>query len=100
MKRRIVWLLLPAALGTACGNDSDPKSACNQLIDAFTNAWVRCNKSPATARQTWTQAFSSCNPSTVDQARVDQCSGELASADCNFINGGRSPASCNGVLGQ
>jgi hypothetical protein len=100
MTRRIVSLLLPVVFVAACGDDQvDPQEACNQMVDAFTNAWVRCGKPAAMARQTWTQAFSGCNPNSVDRAKFEQCKSDLATADCNIVTTG-SPASCNGVLGQ
>ena len=98
MKHRIVGLLLPVVLVAACGDDEvDPQEACNQIVDAFTNAWVRCGKDPATSRKTWTQAFSGCNPNNVDRAKFEQCKSDLATADCNVVTSG-NPASCNGVL--
>jgi hypothetical protein len=101
MKRRIVGLLLPVVFVAACGGDDevDPKEACSQMVDAFTNAWVRCGKDPAFSRKTWTDAFSGCNPNSVDRAKLDQCKSDLTTADCNIVTSG-SPASCNGVLGQ
>lgn len=98
MKRRIVQLLLAASVVPACGDDEvDPQEACNQIIDAFTNAWVRCKKDPATSRKTWTDAFSGCNPNTVDRAKFDQCKADLATADCNIVTSS-APGSCVGVL--
>jgi hypothetical protein len=100
MKRRIVSLLLLVVCVAACGDDEvDPQEACSQIVDAFTNAWVRCGKDAAMARQRWTQAFSSCNPNSVDRAKFEQCKADLATANCALVTSG-SPASCNGVLGQ
>ena len=102
MKRRIAWLVLPVTLFAACGNDDiDPKEACSQMVDAFTNAWVRCERSASTARQTWTTALSSCNPNSVDTAKFEQCKADLASADCAVIKtGGYPKGNCDSVLGQ
>ena len=98
MKRRIAGLLLPVVFVAACGDDEvDPQEACNQMVDAFTNAWVRCGKDPNTSRQTWTKAFNGCNPNTVDRAKFDQCKSELSTADCNVVTTS-APASCVGVL--
>jgi hypothetical protein len=100
MKRHIVPVLFAVLFVQACGGDElDPKEACNQMVDAFTNAWVRCGREATASRQTWTQAFSNCNPNSVDQARFEQCKSDLATADCNVVTSG-SPASCKGVLGQ
>lgn len=93
-------MLIPVVCAVSCGGDDelDPKEACNQMVDAFTNAWVRCNIEVTTARQTWTQAFSSCNPNSVDRARFEQCKADLNSADCASVK--NLPASCKGVLAQ
>lgn len=97
---RILSLLLPVVFVAACGDDElDPKEACNQIVDAFTNAWVRCGRDAAQSRQTWSTAFKDCNPNSVDRAKFEQCKSDLATADCNVVTSG-SPASCNGVLGQ
>jgi hypothetical protein len=98
MKHRIVGLLLPVVFVAACGDDEiDPQEACNQMVDAFTNAWVNCKKDPAVSRQTWTNAFKGCNPSTVDRAKFEQCKSDLATADCNTVTTSVL-ASCKGVL--
>jgi hypothetical protein len=97
MKRRIVGLLFPVVFVAACGDDEiDPQEACSQMIDSFTNAWVRCGKDPAVSRKTWTDAFNGCNPNTVDRAKFDQCKSDLATADCNAVM--TVLPSCNGVL--
>lgn len=100
VKRFSSWGLA-LAVAAGCGGDPDPGEACNQLVEAFSNAWARCGVATYdSAKQTWSQAFSSCAPSNVDQSKVDQCSSELQSADCTLIKGGRSPSDCAGVLAQ
>jgi hypothetical protein len=87
------------AFAAACGGDPDPGEACNQLVDAYSNAWVRCKGvTYDSAKQTWSKAFSSCAPSNVNQGQVDQCSSQLQTADCNLIKNGGNPSGCTGVL--
>jgi hypothetical protein len=101
MKARILSLGCAVVLAAGCGSDSDPKQACNELVDAFSNAWARCGRMTyEAAKQNFSTQFSSCNPSSVDQAKVDQCSADLGTADCAVIKNGGTPASCQGVLAQ
>src|SRR5436190_1892411 len=90
---------LAVIVAVACGSDPDPKEACNQLVDAFAQTWDRCKvESYDAAKSRFTQAFSSCSPSSVDQGKVDQCSNDLHAADCNVIKGGSWPPSCTNAL--
>jgi hypothetical protein len=99
MEKRLTLCAFALTVAAGCGGDSDPGQACNQLVEAFSNAWARCGMATyESAKQTWSQAFSGCAPNSVDQGLVDQCSSELQTADCNFIKGGRNPSGCNGVL--
>ena len=98
MHLRIVSVACAVALVAGCG-DPDPKEACNQLVESFASAWARCGKMTyEAAKQQFSSNFSSCNPSTVDQAKVDQCSSDLNSVDCSLINGNGFPTSCTNAL--
>ena len=100
MGNRIARLGFVVALVTACGSDAaDPQEACNQMINSFASAWSRCGVTTYdAAKQVWTQAFGGCSPSNADQSKIDQCSNDLNTADCNLIKNRASPASCKDVL--